>query len=136
MVRGNPSLLCAWSARPVLAAACLLVILASGCGQSVSPEQKQAITDLQRLGARVNYRGGGYEVDLKDTAAEDRHLEHLTKIANLKAIDLRGTSITDAGLEHLREIKTLEFVDFSRTRITDEGVQSLQKSLPEAQLVR
>jgi hypothetical protein len=111
-----------------------LVIFASGCGNSVSPEQTKAISKLQSLGAQVNIKRGGYEVDLRNTGALDKHLEDLQKISNLKSLDLRGTRITDAGLEHLRPISTLEIVEMAQTKVTDAGVESLKKSLPNATL--
>lgn len=105
----------------------------TGCGGTkVSPEQRAAMSKLQDIGGRVNIAsGGGYKVDLTKTAVEDRDLEHLHHIANLKSVDLQGTRITDEGLEHLKAIATLKSLSLERTTVTRAGVEDLRKSLPE-----
>jgi hypothetical protein len=131
MVRGNPQT----AARPrALPVAFLSMLLAIGCGSPASPEHTAAVADLQQLGAKVNIKRGGYEVDLSNTGITDKDLLPLQKISNLKVIDLRGTLITDAGLEHLKVITTLEVAELGRTNITDEGFENLKKSLPNASL--
>jgi hypothetical protein len=132
MVRGNPKSTRAWPARRLALPACLLALLASGCGGGMTPEHTAAILELQSLGARVNLKRGGYDVDLTNTTVEDKHLVHLAKITNLKTVDLRGTLVTDAGLEYLKPITTLEVVELGRTGVTPEGVASLKKALPNA----
>jgi hypothetical protein len=113
-----------------------LALVAPGCGGGLPPEHTAAIVELQNLGARVNLKRGGYDVDMTNTAAEDKHLVHLPKISNLKTVDLRGTLITDAGLEYLKPITTLEHVELGRTGVTAEGVEGLQKALPNAAIRR
>jgi len=110
----------------------LLVVLWAGCGAPVSPEQLEAMSKLQALGARVNVKRGGYEVDLKETAVADRDLVYLQKITNLKNVDLGQTRITDRGLEHLKPIESLEYVILTGTTVTPEGVDDLRKALPNA----
>ena len=106
----------------------------AGCGGGASPEQKAALARIAELGGRVNFKRGGYEVDLTQTPVENGDLAHLKEIPNLKNLDLQGTRIGDEGLEHLRGIKTLELVYLQRTIVTSEGVESLRKSLPNAEV--
>jgi len=118
----------------VLVAVSLLVGSWTGCGAGVTEEQKAAMARISELGGQVNFKRGGYEVDLKKTPVEDKDLAHLKQIPNLKNIDLQGTLVGDAGLEHISGIDTLELVYLQRTRITREGVESLKKSLPKAEI--
>ena len=123
------------SLRRGLPIAALLAVGAwSGCGGVVSAEQKEAMARITDLGGRVNFKRGGYEIDLTKTPVENKDLVHLKKIPNLKNVDLTGTRITDAGLEYLRSIDTLEFVYLQRTIVTREGAESLRKSLPRAEV--
>ena len=105
-----------------------------GCGAGVTEEQKAAMARISELGGQVNFKRGGYEVDLKKTPVEDKDLAHLKQIPNLKNVDLQGTRIGDAGLEHLKGIDSLELVYLQRTIITREGLESLKKSLPKAEI--
>jgi hypothetical protein len=105
-----------------------------GCGAGVTEEQKAAMARISELGGRVNFKRGGYEVDLQKTPVEDKDLAHLKQIPNLKNVDLQGTRIGDAGLEHLRGIDTLELIYLQRTVITREGLENLKKSLPKAEI--
>ena len=132
MVRRVGKLRGVWPATPWLLLASLLVGLLAGCGSPVSPEQLEAMSKLQALGARINSKRGGYEVELDETTVADRDLVHLQKIVNLKNVDLTGTRITDAGLEYLKPIKSLEYVILTRTTVTPEAVDELRKALPNA----
>jgi hypothetical protein len=117
-----------------LTLACLLAGLVAGCGNPMTPEQKEAFVKFQSMGGRVNFRSGGYELDLTNSPVSDEDLVNLQKISNLTILKLAGTSITDAGLEHLRSIKTLKYVELPRGSVTAAGVESLKKSLPNAQV--
>lgn len=122
--------------RRALPLVCLLAIASvGGCGGAiVSPEQKEAMTKIADLGGRINFKRGGYEIDLTKTPVENKDLVHLTKIPNLKTLDLQGTRITDEGIEHLRSIETLEYVYLQRTIVTPEGAANLKKAIPKAEV--
>jgi hypothetical protein len=121
----------AFARRRWLALACLLAIgCVNGCGASVSEEQKAAIARIQDLGGRVNYKRGGYEVDLNRSSVENQDLAQLAKIPNLKTVTLDGTRISDEGLQHLHAISSLEFVTLRTTAVTSEGIANLKKALP------
>jgi hypothetical protein len=105
-----------------------------GCGAGVTEEQKAAMARISELGGRLNFKRGGYEVDLQKTPVEDKDLAHLKQIPNLKNLDLQGTRIGDAGLEHLKGIDTLELVYLQRTVISPEGLADLKKALPKAEI--
>ncbi len=82
--------------------AALAAAVVAGCGSPLTPEQKAAITKVQRMGAKINVRYGGYEVDLRGSNVANDELVALKDIDNLKSIDLRDTNITDEGLVHLK----------------------------------
>jgi hypothetical protein len=126
------SVACGMPAAPM---AWLLVALLVGCGGSASPEHVEAVAKLQQLGARINFKRGGYEVDLKETAISDNDLVHLQKIDNLRIVQLMGTRISDDGLEYLKPIKTLEHVDLTGSTVTREGIAELKKALPETAVI-
>jgi hypothetical protein len=130
----NPSAVAALRAPVVWLAVFTLVGSWMGCGSGVSEEQKAAMARISELGGQVNFKRGGYEVDLKKTPVEDKDLAHLKQIPNLKNLDLQGTRIGDAGIEHLKGIETLELVYLQRTVITREGLDDLKKSLPKAEI--
>ena len=125
--------------RSLLLLGCLCAGLAvGGCGgaSSGSEEQKQAIMKLQDVGGRVNFKRGGYQVDLTGTGVGDADLASLSKISNLKNVDLQGTQVSDEGLVHLQTISSLERVTLQRTLVTAEGAANLQKMLPKVEVVR
>jgi len=125
--RDKSRLLIVWLCTTLALAGC------SGAG-SGSDEQKQAIMKLQDVGGRVNFKRGGYEVDLTNTGVADADLAPLSKIANLKNIDLQGTQVSDDGLVHLQSITSLEYVFLQRTQVSAEGAANLQKTLPKAEV--
>jgi hypothetical protein len=114
---------------------CLLTAaVLSGCGGGMTPEQKQAISKLQGIGGRINFKGSGCKVDMTKTPVEDKDLVHLRNVPHLVSLDLEGTRITDAGLEHLRAIESLEFVSLQRATVTREGVEQLRKAMPKTEV--
>jgi hypothetical protein len=118
------------------ALACLLALGAfGGCGATVSAEQKEVIAKIQDLGGRVDYKRGGYEVDLTKSAVENQDLALLTKIPNLKILDLGGTRVSDEGMQHLYAISSLEQVSVRRTAVTHEGIANLKKALPKVEVI-
>jgi hypothetical protein len=134
MVRGERYRRTFWS-RPLAALACGLLCLVAGCGDSASPEQTAAIARLQQLGARINFKRGGYEVDLKESAISNGDLVHLQKISNLRTVQLVRTRISDDGLEYLKPIKTLEHVDLTGPLVSRQALAELKQALPDATVV-
>jgi hypothetical protein len=116
--------------------ACLCLAVSPGCGSAITPEHTKAMAHMQELGAKVNLKRGGYEVDLRNTEVTDDDLADLKHIVNLKNVDLRGALVTDAGLDHLRSITTLEFINLERSATTKEGIEKLRQALPKADISR
>jgi hypothetical protein len=132
MIRPVDRSLPACSGRRFFALAYLVAFGAfGGCGGPVSPEQKEAIARIQDLGGQVNFKRGGYEIDLKTSVVENEDLALLSKIPNLKVIDLDGTRVGDEGMQHLQAIRSLEMVSLQRTAVTREGIANLKKALPK-----
>jgi hypothetical protein len=115
-----------------LSIALVLAASTAGCKGPVSPEQAAAMTKIQDLGGRTNFKHGGYEIDLTNTGVEDEDLACLKHFPNLKNVDLRGTRVTDKGLVHLQGITTLEFVSLQRSLVSPAAADSLGKQLPKA----
>lgn len=120
--------------RPLLVLACFATSLVFGCGNPITPEQREAFAKYQALGGRVNFRSGGYEIDLSNSQVTDEDLGYLEQIANVTSVDLRSTKVSDAALKYLRDMQTLEFVALPRETVTDEAVESLRKSLPNTKI--
>jgi hypothetical protein len=116
---------------------CLLVILAvTGCGTSATPEHTAALDRLQALGGKINFERGGYHVDMQGTGVQDKDLEQLKHIANLKSLDLRGTRITDKGLTHVQALGALEQINLVRTETTRDSVERLKAARPNLEVTR
>jgi hypothetical protein len=112
------------------------MLVFQGCGGGPSLEQKAAMTRIAELGGKLNFKRGGYEVDLTKTPVEDADIAHLKAIPNLKNLDLQGTRITDEGARQLGSIDTLEIVYLQRTLVTPEAAAELRKALPKAEINR
>jgi hypothetical protein len=115
--------------------AALSAAVVAGCGSPLTPEQKAAISKVQRMGGKVNVSYGGYEVDLRGSDVSNDELAALKEIKNLKVINLSNTNITDEGLAHLK-IPTLRFLKLQRTKTTRDGIKKLQAELPDTDVQR
>ena len=111
-----------------------LLIFVTGCGDPYTPAQKQAIMKLQERGARILFRGNGFEVILNQTSATDADLQYVAQLKHVKALDVSNTQITDDGLKHLEKLDSLEVVTLDNTKVTPEGVERLSKALPKTQV--
>ena len=54
---------------------------------------------------------------------------------NLRRLELGGTHITNADLEHLKSLENLEYLNIHSTKVTAEGVASLQRALPNCEIL-
>lgn len=84
---------------------------------------------IRDLGGKINLNNGGYEIDFRNTAVEDKDLVHLRQIPHLRNVNLQGTRVTDAGLDHLQSIETIEFLYLQRTMTTRVKVEELKKKM-------
>lgn len=116
----------------LLIACALILISMPGCGGGLTPQQKQAIKNLQNRGAKINFRGSGYEVLLRDTPAGDAEMQLVLEIGNVTALNIDQTQVTDEGVKLLEQVKTLELIRIANTKATPEGIASLRKALPKA----
>ena len=140
----------------------LLVMLLASLGMSGfavgmkrAREQKEAVEEIEKLGARVKY---DYEVDQSGDpvdgacppaptefryllgvdflasvcrvnfagSATDAGLERLKGLTQLRALDLRMANVTDAGLEHLTGLTQLQMLVLWHTQVTDAGLEHLK----------
>jgi hypothetical protein len=75
-------------------------------------------------------------LDLEGTQVTDAGIGHLTAMTSLQVLDLRVTRVTDKGIARLGKLKSLRHVYLFDTPVTDAGIEALQRSLPNAKLMR
>jgi hypothetical protein len=119
---------CRWIARSRALAffAATLLVLLSGCGGAMSPEEKAAIGKIQELGGKVTVVNGGYRIELGNTPVVDKDLECIKDLGIVRRIDLTGTTITNAGLAHLEPLTDLEFLSLERTLVTRDAADKFE----------
>lgn len=62
-------------------------------------------------------------LQMANAEVDDRTLEYLRGMAQLRSLDLNGTQVTDEGLRVLAELQQLKDLRLARTKITDAGFQ-------------
>jgi len=131
----------------------LLAATAAAAGE-LTPEQKQAVEEVKKLGGRVTLDTSGdapvctvwlagsksvrdddlkklaplpklHELNLYDTAVTDAGLKHLARLAQLRILYLNHTPVTDAGLVHLARLRGLHNLYLYGTLVSDAGLQHL-----------
>ena len=116
----------------LLVTATVLCAALGGCNP-LTQTQKDSILKLQEHGAKINFRGSGYEVLLTNCPeGTDDDMKHVAALGNVTVVDIRGTSLTDAGLKHLEAVEPLQTVRLTHTMITRDGIARFQKARPKA----
>lgn len=87
---------------------------------------------LQHLTGLASLR----ELRLGHTQVTNRGLQHLKALSHLQELHLGCTDVTDAGLEYLKDLSGLQSLDLHDTKVTDQAVNSLQKQLPNLNIIR
>lgn len=75
-------------------------------------------------------------LDVSETSISDSGLVFLSGMQHLEYLDISGTQVTDDGLMHLCRMSRLKHLFVEGTRVSHAGVASLEKSLPEVEVVR
>lgn len=121
----------------------LLVLTIPVVGRGQAPPYKtagnatEAIKRIEELGGSVRkaaLEGDALEVDLRNSAATDEHLQYLLALKNVAVVRLRECRIGDAGLVHLGKIAGLKKLHLEKTQITDAGLKHLA-SLKELEVL-
>lgn len=82
---------------------------------------------LNLLSTMINLK----KLDLSSTGLEDEHLEYLEKLKKLENLDLSNNEgVTDKGITHLEKLQKLRFLKLSNTRVTRAGGERIKKKLP------
>jgi hypothetical protein len=71
---------------------------------------------------------------LESTPVGDAGLVHLRRLTNLRSLALTGTRVTNAGLVHLKGLTCLQALDLSYTGVTEDGINELRRALPGAEI--
>jgi hypothetical protein len=115
--------------------ACWLVLIAMpslGKGQTPAYQPAanaaEAVKSIEALGSgvrKVALEGDALEVDFRNSAASDDHLQYLLVLKNVTVVRLRECRIGDPGLAHLGKIAGLTKLHLEKTAITDAGLKHL-----------
>jgi hypothetical protein len=123
----------------------LLVILGGLAAWLPWHRQVESITEIKRLGGRVetvpvgpdwlrsivsDEAMAGYDhmsaVYLPNTEVTDAGLVHIKGLTDLETLILNNTQVTDAGLVHLKGLTNLRELDLNHTQVTDSGLVHLK----------
>jgi internalin A len=76
------------------------------------------------------------QLKLDNTAITDDGLARLIGLKNLTSLSLSKTQVTDSGVIHLAGLPKLRLLQLKDTQVTDKGVENLQRTLPNATIIR
>jgi hypothetical protein len=112
-----------------------LIVVASGCGRK--PTESPDAQVLEALAAynaipTLDGRGRVVELKLEGPQVDDRALEFVKQLPELKTLSLYGSSITDDGLANLKDARRLEALGLGKTKVTRRGLAHLER-LPALQ---
>lgn len=119
-------------AKPIcLGLAFSVGVLATGCSP-LHPEEREAITALQELGADIELSpdGRAIAIDLEKRPVQNADLVHLKDLQALESLNIAGTEVTDAGLVHLQDLPSIRKLDIGGgyqkpSKIGDAGLAHL-----------
>jgi hypothetical protein len=97
----------------------------------------EAIARIEKLGGvvrRVAAKDDSLEIDFRNSAVADFHMQDLQALKPVTILHLRETAITDAGLVHVGKIATLKRLYLEKTAVTDAGLRHLT-SLKELEVL-
>jgi hypothetical protein len=93
--------------------------------QIVDGEFRVTLTGLKDFDySTLNERPRVVVLQMANADVDDRTLEHLKGLTELRELDLNGTQVTDAGLAVVAGLPQLRTLRLARTRITDEGFRT------------
>jgi Spy/CpxP family protein refolding chaperone len=98
-----------------------------GTGKGIMTKE-QAIRELEKAGADVQFRPNGkdvFEISLREKKVGDEVLSWIGRISETRDIDLARTNVSDAGLNALSPLRNLEILVLTETGITDAGVKQI-----------
>ena len=72
---------------------------------------------------------------LESTSVSDEALVHLSELQYLESLNLYDTSVSDSSVQYLSMLPSLQSLFLWETDVTSEGVESLQRALPDAEIV-
>ena len=95
--------------------------------------QETAITELERLGARIvrdddKPDGEVVSVRLQGPNITNTAMKHVGALKTLRELSLYQTGVTDDGLEPLRKLKELRLFSFYETPLTNKVLDVLQNN--------
>lgn len=73
------------------------------------------------------------ELDLSKMPVDDKDLQHIGRLENLRKLYLNFTAVTGAGLSHLRRLEFLEHLSISGTQVKFDDVRETLRHLKNLQ---
>lgn len=109
---------------------CVIIFAACGCGKKA--KEAADATVLEALAAynpraTLNDQGRIVELKLEGSQVDDRALDHVKDLPELKTLSLYGASVTDEGLTKLSEARRLEALGLGKTAVTRRGLANLER---------
>ncbi len=104
------------NAMPLATGSNYVVVNLTGV-RTITDEQVEALIRISEQLVSLNF---------SHTPIDDRQLQSLAKLTNLRVLNLNSTSITDAGLATLRPLKELRRLSIVGTRISDASIATFR----------
>jgi hypothetical protein len=74
-------------------------------------------------------------VKLDYTSVDDKGLEFLKTLPNVRELSLDTTNVTDIGAQALKSMTGLKSLNLYHTLVTEKGMQDLKAALPSCEIV-
>lgn len=110
--------------------ASVFVIALTGCGRkSAGGGDAQVLESLAAYTPKpvLNDQGRVVELKLEGAQVDDRALDNLKSLSELKLLSLYGSSVTDEGLVKLSELARLESLGLGKTKVTRRGLAHIER---------
>ena len=108
---------------------CVFALGCSGCREQVlSPLDKEPMQALAQHKPRykLDNHGRVMELRLEIQSIDEKILETIQKLGELRDLNLNGTDLTDDGLAKLAVLEKLQTLRLDETHITDTGLLPLE----------
>jgi hypothetical protein len=100
-----------------------------GTAPNQDAKQKQALAELRKLDAKLEFRGNdliGVSFFKAKDKATDKLLEHLKNLSSLETLNLFESPVSDNGLVHVAELKNLKVLVVKSDKVTNQGLKHLR----------
>lgn len=108
----------------------VLVVVTNGCARK--PKESPDAPILAALAASnpqptMDATGRVVELKLEGAQVDDRALDLVKQLSELRSLSLYGSSVTDDGLASLKDARRLEALGLGKTKITRRGLTHIER---------